>query len=149
MLRPPPRRRHRNNSDRVSALLTSLVDEEKEEEKVENIEETQMLKDTNDALYEENQRLRHHLMKMLESYPKHLIFNKLCEDKCPICLEIFNYNEKIRVTTCIHVFHKACIQKQMDQDNLDLKCSVCRNELKSSLLMSMIFGFHSSVIQSL
>ena len=53
----------------------------------------------------------------LESFKNH--------DTCPICLEKFQYQELLKMLTCLHFFHKFCLKKIKNK-----KCPLCRKFFK-------------------
>ncbi|CAF1132215.1 unnamed protein product, partial [Didymodactylos carnosus] len=51
--------------------------------------------------------------------------NRLTSDKCSICLEDFQCDDKIRTLLCHHSFHSVCIGKW---SNIDQPCPYCRQK---------------------
>lgn len=94
--------------------------------------------DENDKLISENTKLRTNLIKLIKSYPKDYIFNRIINDKCPICLNKYKYTEKIALTNCLHIFHKTCIDKSIEGGCLN--CPNCRFELENSVFLYINFN---------
>ena len=82
--------------------------------------------------------LKKNLTKLMESYPKKYLFEKIIDNKCSICLEKYNYGDEIAVTNCIHLFHKKCIDESIENSCLD--CPNCRFSLTNSIFLYINFS---------
>lgn len=62
---------------------------------------------------------------------------RILSDKCPICLDEYNLNEKVAYSSnkdCFHVFHEACIRAWMlPQATANQQCPCCRQTFLSIL----------------
>ncbi len=47
--------------------------------------------------------------------------------ECPICLEHFEENSKVRTTICFHTFCISCINKWFNNNNF---CPICKEKIK-------------------
>ena len=109
------------------------------EEKIQNLElRLEEYENSNIHLIEDNDKLKENLIKLIESYPKKFLFEKIMEDKCSICLEAYKYGEEIAVTNCLHLFHKDCIDKSIEQNCID--CPNCRFKLSDSVFLYLKFN---------
>ena len=109
------------------------------EEKIQNLESRLAEYElTNVELMEQNDKFRENLSKLIESFPKKYFFKKIMENKCSICLEEYKYGDKIAVTNCIHLFHKNCIDKSIEQNCMD--CPNCRFKLTHSVFLYLNFN---------
>ena len=62
---------------------------------------------------------------------KGITFNKQLIDygeKCPICLENFNFEKEVCFTPCKHLFHHLCL-KEYVYGIIDAKCPICKSNL--------------------
>ena len=89
--------------------------------------------DTLNNYKHQNNQLRKNLKKIIESYPKSELFNKIISDRCPICLEKYDYNSRIVVTNCMHIFHRGCMDKYLD--DLKYNCPKCRYDLEMGVFL--------------
>lgn len=89
-------------------------------------------------LLTENDKLKANLSKLITSYPKEYIFDKIIEDKCSICLERYRLGDEIVVTNCIHLFHKICMDRSIDSDCIN--CPNCRFSLNNSVFLYLKFN---------
>ena len=58
-------------------------------------------------------------------------YNKQLSDfgeKCPICLEPYDYNKDVCFTPCRHLFHHLCLKEYVYGIN-DVKCPLCKYSL--------------------
>ena len=139
---------YRNNSDGVSNALNNspcirprntsvsrnnfIIDFATDKEKIEELENEK------NVLLEENEKLRLNMCNLMKNFPKEIIFQKVIENKCPICLEDYKYNDKLILTNCLHVFHKECMNLNIDQDNTN--CPKCRYEFNQSVFLNFKFS---------
>lgn len=89
------------------------------------------------ALIKENDNLRKHMTEMIKKYPKKEIFKKLITDKCPICLEKYEYEDDIILTNCYHLFHQKCIDNSIE--NNIITCPSCRYDFTNSVFLYLKF----------
>lgn len=130
-LRPPPQRQEMESR----VINVSVI----YEDKIKNLEtRLEEYEHSNIELMDENDKLKENLTKLIKNYPKQFLFNKIMDDRCAICLEIYKYGEEIALTNCLHLFHKDCIDKSIEQDCTD--CPKCRFVLKNSVFLYMKFS---------
>ena len=48
---------------------------------------------------------------------------------CTICLDDFNSNDKVCVTSCLHVFHYKCLSSWLHKNAMNAKCPNCNSIL--------------------
>ena len=146
------RERLRNNSSRMSESLSHRITPPPDtppprpqlarplEVEIINAEEDRMheMENINIGLMEENEKLRENMTLLIKSYPKEMILKKIINNKCPICLEMYKYDDIIGITNCIHVFHKKCIDESIEKNNL--KCPKCRFDFMNSIFMYIKFN---------
>ena len=46
---------------------------------------------------------------------------------CKVCLAAMTRQDDLLVTTCSHMFHKACLKESLDQQK---RCPICRHALR-------------------
>lgn len=125
----------RNNDS--SNIATILGASPIENVTIDIFENSYDIENQNIVLLEENERLKKNLIKLIKSYPKEYIFKKVIDNKCSICLENYKYDEKLVLTNCLHIFHKECLDKSIEQDCLS--CPNCRFELVNSVFLYINF----------
>ena len=54
------------------------------------------------------------------------VSDELLLDECSICLEKYNYNDKIIKLNCNHVYHKKCLKLWFNKGKT---CPICRFEI--------------------
>lgn len=72
----------------------------------------------------------------LQKYSEDLEFTE-----CPICLDVFQTNEEVRVLSCKHCFHRNCIDSWLRSM---LKCPICRNSV-TKLADSQSYEFYQTL----
>ena len=50
-------------------------------------------------------------------------------EKCAVCYENFEENEKVKMTGCFHIFHYMCIKKWIEAKAESPDCPICRRKL--------------------
>lgn len=66
-------------------------------------------------------------IKETQFKPGKMSFN---QDKCPICLELFNEGEKVSKLRCSHIFHIVCITEWVNKlTEKSQLCPVCNHEI--------------------
>lgn len=89
------------------------------------------------SLIDENEKLKKNLSKLIENYPKNSVLEKIYNDKCSICLEKYKLKDDITLTNCLHLFHKHCLDENIDNNRLT--CPICRHELEHSIFLYLKF----------
>ena len=130
-----PRFRPLRPPQRSSRIELSTIYEEKIQNLESKLAEYEL---TNIEIMEQNDKYRENLSKLIESYPKKYLFEKIIENKCSICLEEYKYGDEIAVTNCMHLFHKVCIDKSIEQECID--CPNCRFKLTDSVFLYLKFN---------
>jgi hypothetical protein len=75
-----------------------------------------------------NSKLENILSTLIDiSFTKNNINNN--NEKCSICYENFFEGEKIKMTSCFHMFHFSCIKKWIQMKIESPDCPICRREI--------------------
>lgn len=78
-------------------------------------------------------KLTQHQIDSIKQIPFHSNVNNTDEEnKCGVCLELFEENQSLRQFPCLHVYHKPCADRWLRENNV---CPVCRKppvEIQSS-----------------
>ena len=56
-----------------------------------------------------------------------LLCDELPDDACSICLEDFKTGDNIKKLNCTHIFHKACLEPWLNDNNRN--CPMCRTDI--------------------
>ena len=89
------------------------------------------------SLQREKRRKEEELLEKKKKYYllnieiKSFSYNKELMDfgeKCPICLENYNFEKEVCLTPCKHLFHHLCL-KQYIYGIFDVKCPICKYNL--------------------
>lgn len=107
---------------------------------------------TNDAIFEnvfnvlfdnilENERFQEAVSNSINTYNDEIFnsmdefvidcsyeLNKATDEKCYICLECMEENEKIYKLECSHIFHKSCLDKSISHQHYN--CPLCKHKIK-------------------
>tara|TARA_B100001094_G_C18172916_1_gene796210 strand:- start:898 stop:2598 length:1701 start_codon:yes stop_codon:yes gene_type:complete len=97
---------------------------------VETKESLELMRATEAATQAERTELQDQLEKLKEdlALTRRQISAQEHVDKCAMCLDEFTVNDKraIKVPTCVHSFCVGCLDQQLQQDDNQQKCPVCR-----------------------
>jgi len=85
-----------------------------------SFEPVRMILDPNDL-----KKLKVTKYKRVKNYVRDENRNKI-QEKCLICLEEFQRQDKNRILPCDHNFHKTCIDEMLTK--YSYKCPICRTE---------------------
>lgn len=117
-------------SSNVNSVLSSMFednfgrhDEQYESVIEESFEDQPTLKKTDNIINISSQKFKA-LSKKLKSDNK----------ECSICLNDFEKNDDVSITTCKHIFHNTCITEwgkyKMSDEETKTECPICRTKIE-------------------
>lgn len=147
MLHRPPNRTSSTNIrmilDQNQEIIENPSNDNDSKEKIKELEEMLLkYENTNISLMNEVDKLKDNLSKLITTFPKEFIFDKIIEDKCSICLDKYRLGDEIVATNCLHLFHKKCIDRSINSNCLN--CPNCRFRLDNSVFLYLKFNLETN-----